>query len=324
MASVYLAHDEELDRPVALKLLGDELVDDEEFQRRFVREARLAARLSHPNVVQVYDTAQEGERPFIVMEYVEGETLAERLARGPLPPGDAIRLASHLCAALEHAHRAGLVHRDVKPQNVLLRADGTAKLADFGIARAAGETRLTQAGALLGTAAYLAPEQVAGADATPASDLYSLGVVLYESLTGRMPHEVDSLADLGRQRREEPVTPLRDLVPEVPVPVEDAVMRCLAVNPEYRPASAAALAAELGERPTLPLRAEHRARRRWPWVAAALVAAAVAAAVIAVLVSSGGDKKPVAPPAVQPVPRGVTPAGEARNLAAWLRDNAAP
>jgi eukaryotic-like serine/threonine-protein kinase len=324
MAVVYLAQDEELARPVAVKVLADELVGDDAFRRRFVREARLAARLSHPNAVQVYDAAQDGERPFIVMEYVDGETLAERLARGPLPPAEATRIALQLCSALEDAHRAGLVHRDLKPQNVLLRDDGTAKLADFGIARAAEESRVTQAGALLGTAAYLAPEQATGAEATPASDLFSLGVVLYESLTGRLPHEIHSLADLGRA---EPVVPVRDLAPDVPVTIEDAVMRCLALTPEYRPASAAELAAELAgaEAPTVPVRRKHRPRRRWPWVAAALLAGAVAAAV-AILASSGGGSKPepTTPPAVQPVARGSTPAAEARNLAAWLRRNAAP
>jgi serine/threonine protein kinase len=163
MASVYLALDTELDRPVAVKLLAENLSGDESFRVRFVREARLAAGLSHPNVVGVYDAGEEDGRPYIVMELVEGETLADVLARRKrLPPDVAVGLALQACAGLERAHAAGLVHRDVKPQNLLVRRDGTLKVADFGIARAAEATALTQVGTVLGTAAYLSPEQLAG------------------------------------------------------------------------------------------------------------------------------------------------------------------
>ena len=177
MATVYLAHDVELDRPVAVKLLAESLAGDQAFRRRFLREARLAARLSHPNVVGVYDAGEaEDGRPYIVMEYVDGSTLE---GRGRLPPREAVGLAVQACHGLAHAHAAGLVHRDVKPHNLLLRSDGTLKVADFGIARAAEATALTQVGTVLGTAAYLAPEQATGGEVTPATDVYSLGAVLY-------------------------------------------------------------------------------------------------------------------------------------------------
>src|SRR6185295_6483315 len=176
MATVHLGRDSELDRLVAVKVLAESLAGDEAFRRRFLREARLAARLSHPNVVGVYDAGEDAGGPFIVMEYVEGRTLAELLGeRGRLPADEAVALGLQACHGLEHAHQAGLVHRDVKPQNLLLRSDGTLKIADFGIARAAETSALTQIGTILGTAAYLSPEQAVGEDVTSAADIYSLG-----------------------------------------------------------------------------------------------------------------------------------------------------
>src|SRR6185312_8060205 len=220
MATVFLARDEELDRPVAIKLLAENLAGDSAFRDRFLREARLAARLSHPNVVSVYDAGEaEDGRPFMVMEYVPGKTLAEV---GRPTPAEAVGLVLQACQGLAHAHEAGLVHRDVKPQNLLLRDDGVLKVADFGIARAAETTALTQVGTVLGTAAYLSPEQALGEEVTPATDVYSL-------------------ADLAAKQREEPITPVSELAPEVSPQVEDAVMRALARNPAYRPPSAAAL-----------------------------------------------------------------------------------
>ena len=198
MATVYLAHDEELGRPVAIKLLAERLAGDPDFRTRFLREARLAARLSHPNIVTVYDAGEaEDGRPYIVMEYVPGTTFAEL---GQIAPSEAVELAIQASRGLAHAHAAGLVHRDVKPQNLLLREDGTVKVADFGIARAAETTALTQVGTVLGTAAYLSPEQALGEQVTAAAYIYSLGAVLYELLTGRPPYEFDSLADLATKQ----------------------------------------------------------------------------------------------------------------------------
>ncbi len=321
MATVHLAHDVELDRPVAVKLLADHLAGDPELRERCVREARIAARLAHPNVVAVYDAGEDAGTPYIVMEHVEGETLADLLRReGRLERDRAVELARQACAGLAHAHDAGLVHRDVKPANLLLGRDGTVKIADFGIARAGETTRLTLAGTILGTAAYLAPEQAAGEEVTAAADVYSLGAVLYECLAGQPPRRVESLADLDP---EQPVTPLRDVAPDVPQELEDAVMRALARRPEFRPATAAEFAQELDTAPptmTLsPVRSEHRQRRRlWPALVAVLV---VLALVGALAVADGNEQEPEPPPpaAVEPVPQGASPAEDARNLSEWLR-----
>jgi serine/threonine-protein kinase len=332
MAVVYLAHDEELRRLVAIKVLAEHLSGDSAFRERFLQESRLASRLSHPNVVQVYDAGESDGRPYIVMEYVDGDTLAER---GKLAYQDALPLALQACAGLQHAHAAGLVHRDVKPANLLVREDDVLKVADFGIARAAELTRLTQHGTVLGTAAYLAPEQAEGKEVTAAADLYSLGAVLYEVLTGRPPYEFDSLPELVALQTSGAITPVRDLEPSVPEPVEAAVMHALARDPGFRPASAAALGDELAaatELPTEPLLAtaiSEPARGRiyqslpggsaWLWIGAA-AALALVALVLGLL--SLGDGKPAATPQPAPIEapvRGATPADEARNLSAWLR-----
>jgi serine/threonine protein kinase len=361
MAAVYLAHDSELDRAVAIKVLAEHLADDEAFRERFLREARMAAKLSHPNIVHVYDQGEENGQPFIVMEYVDGPTLGEELKRtGPLPPARVVDLALQICGGLEHAHASGLVHRDIKPGNLLLRKDGTVKIADFGIARAAQATKLTQIGSVLGTAAYLAPEQAAGEPVTAAADIYSLGCVLFELLSGRTPYVFESLSELVVKQREEPITPIRELRPDVPPEVEAAVMHCLARAPEYRPASAAELAQELAagspEPPTEPLphpsgvratevatvpltRAEPPAtlqRTRAPrrqftlpprttWLVFAVVAGLVFVVLAFALTSGEGDggaEQTPQTPAVEPVPAADNSAEQARNLADWLRDNA--
>jgi serine/threonine protein kinase len=338
MATVELAHDTELDRPVAIKRLADNLAANEEYKRRFLREARLAARLSNPNIVAVYDAGAENGVPFIVMEYVEGETLGDLLQRrGRLDPAEAVALALQACSGLETAHQAGLVHRDIKPQNLLIAPEGTLKIADFGIARSLDGTQLTQAGTVLGTAGYLAPEQAAGEPVTAVADIYALGAVLYELLTGRPPYEADSLAELFVKQTEGSITPLRELAPAAPARLEDAVMRALARVPEYRYESAAALAAELAatgtggtvERslaPTTPMRrvrsSSGRAaprRRRWVLSAAAILAAALVALVLALSLGVGSKSpKPVAPPSTS----GST-AQQARAFSAWLRRHAA-
>jgi serine/threonine-protein kinase len=326
MATVYLTHDEELHRPVAVKLLAESLAGDASFRARFLREARLAARLSHPNVVGVYDVGETEEgRPYIVMEYVPGTTLA---GLGPVAPKQAVELAAQACRGLAHAHAAGVVHRDVKPQNLLLREDGTVKVADFGIARAAEATALTQAGTVLGSAAYLSPEQALGREVTAAADIYSLGAVLYELLTGRPPYEFESLTDLAAKQSGGQIVPVGELAPAVPQGVEDAVMRSLARNPAYRPASAAAFARELGadDEPTVPLPAPAPPRRRsylWPALAALLVLAAVILGV-ALATRSGGSSPPrPRQTLVRPIPRGANAQQQAQGIAAWLRARAA-
>jgi serine/threonine-protein kinase len=326
MATVYLAHDEELHRPVAVKLLAESLAGDAAFRERFLREARLAARLSHPNVVGVYDAGETEEgRPYIVMEYVPGTTLD---GLGPLAPNQAVELAAQACRGLAHAHGAGLVHRDVKPQNLLLREDGTVKVADFGIARAVEATALTQAGTVLGSAAYLSPEQALGEQVTAAADVYSLGAVLYELLTGRPPYEFESLADLATKQSVGQIVPVGELAPAVPQGVEDAVMRSLARNPAYRPASAAAFARELGagDEPTVPLPTPAAPRRRsylWPALAALLVLAAVILGVVLATRSGGSSPPRTRQTSVRPIRRGANAQQQAQGIAAWLRARAA-
>jgi serine/threonine-protein kinase len=325
MASVELAHDLELDRPVAIKRLAENLAANDEFKRRFLREARLAARLSHPNIVAVYDVGEEAGRPFIVMQYVEGETLADLLrGRGRLEPEEAVALALQACAGLEAAHEAGLVHRDVKPQNLLVTPGGAVKIADFGIARSLDGTQLTQAGTVLGTAAYLAPEQAAGETVTAAADVYALGAVLYELLTGRPPYVADSLAELVARQHEGTIAPVRELAPDVPGATEDAVMHALARDPEYRPSSAAALANELRARPTAATMAQGppapmQGSRRTLLAALALGVALVLVLAAALAVRGGSSSKQ--PSATAPPSTG-TPAQQAHAFGAWLRDHA--
>ena len=358
MAAVYRARDAELERPVAVKVLAEHLADQPGFHDRFLREAKLAAQLSHPNIVQVFDVGEEDGAPFIVMECVEGSTLADELKeRGRLDPDEVVDLALQICGGLEHAHAAGVVHRDIKPQNLLLRPDGTVKIADFGIARAAESTRLTQMGSVLGTAAYLSPEQALGEEVTTAADLYSLGCVLYELLTGRTPYVFSTLPELVVKHREEAIPPVRELRPDVPERLEAAIMHALARSPDYRPESAAALAEELAiaspEPPTrqlpratatpatevlpsqAPTQVQRAPRRRAPrralssdprlWLALAGIAVAVAIVIGLALGTngeSGGKQQPASnTPAVQPVPPASDAAGTARNFADWLREN---
>ena len=252
MSTVFMANDTVLERPVAVKLLAEHLADDEAFVYRFRREALSAARLQHPNIVQVFDSGQDpaSARHYIVMEYVDGPSAADMLReRKQLEVEETVQLVRDACHGLEYAHRAGVVHRDVKPGNLLFAEEmGLTKLADFGIAKAAEQTRITQVGSVLGTAAYLSPEQARGEEAGPASDVYSLGVCAYQFLTGRLPHEYASLTELALKQQQDPVAPVTDYRPEVPPELDDAVRVALERDPEarYRSALEMAVAIEAG------------------------------------------------------------------------------
>jgi serine/threonine protein kinase len=276
MSSVYKATDRVLERTVAVKVLAEHLSDDEKFVARFRREALAVAKLIHPNIVQVYDTGVDHDRHYIVMEYVEGHSGAQLLQKqGRLPPEVAVEIGAQACAGLEYAHRQGIVHRDVKPGNLMVigGAEGrgntpasahdpptgemTVKLTDFGIARAAEQTRLTQVGSVVGTAAYLAPEQARGEEAGPASDVYALGVVIYQLLSGRLPWEGSSLAELAIRRENERPLPPSSYDPEIPETLSTAVLRSLEGDPGLRYSTARQLAVALrtgltGQQPPQP------------------------------------------------------------------------
>jgi predicted Ser/Thr protein kinase len=239
MARVYRGTDEVLGRTVAIKVLADRYAGDDRFVTRFRREAQAAAALSHPNVVAVYDTGDDGPAHYIVMEYVEGETLSEVLKReGPLDPARAASIAEHVAAALQAAHERGLVHRDVKPGNVMIDGEGRIKVMDFGIARAAAEDTLTQTGAVLGTAPYLSPEQAQGDRVDARSDVYSLGCVLYEMVAGRPPFTGDSPVSLAFRHVNEDPKPPSTYRPGVPPEIEAVIMRALEKDPARRFGSA--------------------------------------------------------------------------------------
>ena len=266
MSTVHKATDRILERTVAVKILAEHLSDDERFVARFRREALAVAKLIHPNIVQVYDTGIDRGRHYIVMEYVDGRSGAQILQRqGLLEPRFAAEIGIQACSGLDYAHRRGIIHRDVKPGNLMIvgdllvgDADLTVKLTDFGIARAIEQTRITQVGSVVGTAAYLSPEQVRGEEATPATDVYALGVVLYQFLTGRLPYEGSTLAELAvRQQNERPLPP-STYNDEVPEPLGAAVLRALESDTNRRYASAGEFAGGLrlgleGEDVTLPL-----------------------------------------------------------------------
>jgi eukaryotic-like serine/threonine-protein kinase len=248
MSTVQLAFDQRLERYVAIKLLAEHLADDPTFVSRFRREALSAARLVHPNIVQVFDFGfDEGHHQhFIVMEHVPGSSCAELLRdRGHLDVDEAVDIVTQACRGLDYAHRNGVVHRDVKPGNLLVSDAEVVKLADFGIARATDQSSITQVGSVLGTAAYLAPEQARGEEAGPRADLYSLGVVAYQLVSGRLPYEASSLSELALKQQRESPPPLDDLNPRVPPELALAVAMALAIDQESRPADAMVLAEAL-------------------------------------------------------------------------------
>ena len=322
MSSVYKAYDTLLERHVALKVLHEHRTDDAEYVERFRREARAVAQLSHPNIVTVIDRGEDDGRQFIVFEYVDGKTLKECLdEQGRMTVRRALELAIEIAHGLAFAHDHGLVHRDVKPQNVILNGDGAAKVTDFGIARSLEVKGVTQSGTVLGTSSYIAPEQASGRPVEPATDVYSLGVVLFELLTGRVPFTGESFVSVAMQHVSTPPPSVLDLRLDVPVRVASAVDRALAKAPVDRFASMHDFADELeacleglgsepGEDPTLVrmapvVRATRRrsayAGRRWPLALVAvgllLLAVVVAAAIWAVrrvdhTGSSGGSPPP--------------------------------
>jgi serine/threonine protein kinase len=242
MSEVWLATDLELDRPVALKLLAPNAD-----RQRFEREARAAAALSHPNINQLFDFGETAGRPYMVLEFLPGGTLEEQLVDDrPLPDEQTVRIARDLADGLAHAHANGLIHRDLKPSNVLFDSEGRAKIADFGIAHMGDAGTLTEAGTVLGTAAYISPEQAAGEPARPASDVYSFGVILFRMLTGRLPFESDQPLELVAMHRDLDAPALDEIRPDVPPRLESLAMAALARDLRDRPADGSALLAELG------------------------------------------------------------------------------
>jgi eukaryotic-like serine/threonine-protein kinase len=247
MAGVYLAHDKVLDRDVALKVLNEQYVENEEFVKLFRREARSAAALNHPYVVPIYFWGRsEDGTYYMAMEYIPGGTLKDRVRReGPLDPNTVAKLGSQVASALGFAHERGVIHRDIKPQNILLTEAGDAKVADFGIARAATATTTSSSNLILGTAGYMSPEQAKGEPVGPHSDLYSLGVVLYEVLTGELPYNAEVPFALAIQHVNESPRSPRKANPGVPETLDALTLKLLAKNPKDRYASAVDLANDL-------------------------------------------------------------------------------
>jgi serine/threonine protein kinase len=309
MSSVYRARDSLLERHVALKVLHSHYAEDEDFVERFRREARAVAQLSHPNIVTVIDRGEDGGRQFIVFEHVAGENLKELLVRcGALPVREALQVALQIARALAFAHEQGLVHRDVKPQNVLLNGDGRAKVTDFGIARSLDVAGVTQTGTVLGTSDYIAPEQAGGQPVNAQTDVYSLGVVLFELLTGEVPFPGESFVAVAMKHVHEPPPRILDRRGDVPPRVAAAVERALEKDPDRRFPSMDAFAAELeaclaeltrppdeGVTMVVPPRAAaapvqavaarspRRRRRAWPLIVAVVAVAALAGGVAALL-----------------------------------------
>ena len=246
MSTVYRGLDVRLDRPVALKVMDARYADDRQFLTRFHREARAIASLKHPGLVAIYDQGNDPAHPFLVMELIEGGTLRELLReRGPMPPHAVVAVLRPVLGGLGVAHRAGLVHRDIKPENVLISDDGEVKLVDFGLVRAIAEAGVTSTSVILGTAAYLSPEQVLGADTGPRSDVYSAGIMAFELLTGATPFNGDSAITVANQRLDQDVPPPNSMIDGVPEEFDAFIARATARNPDDRFADASEMIAEL-------------------------------------------------------------------------------
>jgi eukaryotic-like serine/threonine-protein kinase len=295
MAQVFKGTDTVLGRAVAIKILAPQYAKDQSFVDRFRREAQSAARLNHPNVVGVYDTGSDDGTHYIVMEFVEGRTLADFLSSGgSLLPERAVELASSVCVALSEAHKAGIVHRDIKPGNIMVTRNGEVKVMDFGIARAATAETVTATATVLGTASYLSPEQAQGKPVDARSDIYSLGVVLYEMLVGRVPFGGDSAVAVAYKHVQEPPEPPSRINPDISPSLEAVVMRALAKNPDNRYQTAEEFCADLD-----------RVRRGMPVAATPLLAETQAVA------------SPVTATRVQH-PTGVLPPEEQRSRWPWV------
>jgi eukaryotic-like serine/threonine-protein kinase len=310
MSTVYKAHDQLLERNVALKVLHPHYGDDEEYVERFRREARAVAQLSHPNIVTVIDRGEADGHQFIVFEFIDGENLKELVGRtGPLPVRRAIELGIAIADGLAFAHGHGLVHRDVKPQNVLLNGDGEAKVTDFGIARSLDvEHGVTQTGTVMGTSNYLSPEQASGKPVTPATDVYSLGVVLYEMLTAEVPFPGDNFVAVAMKHLNETPPDILQIRPDVPLRLASALDRALEKDPARRFSSMEEFARELRQSlqelgsfdaehtliapsPVLRESAPHRVRARRPrWPLYLLLALIGGAAIAAGALTLGGSK----------------------------------
>lgn len=255
MADVYLAFDEILKRDVAVKILKSDMADDDLALERFKREAGAVTKLSHPNIVDVYDVGDDGDRHYIVMEYVKGYTLKQLIKkRGPIPYKEAVWMIKQLAGALMEAHRNNLIHRDVKSQNVLIKDDGTIKLSDFGIALASGSMQITHKDSVIGSVHYLAPELSKGKHATMQSDIYSLGIVFYELLTGDVPFKADTPVQVALRHIKEEIPSVRSINPEIPQSVENIIIRATAKNPQNRYKNIALMIQDLN----VCLKKEHR------------------------------------------------------------------
>ena len=272
MADVYLAEDQELGRRVAIKILNGRHANDDQFIERFRREAKNAAALNHPNIVSIYDRGNAEDTYYIAMEFLDGRTLKELIVgRGAAPINVAIEYARQILSALRFAHRHGIVHRDIKPHNVLVDGEGRVKVTDFGIARA-GTSQMTETGSIVGTAQYLSPEQARGGEVDPRSDLYSLGVVLYELLTGKTPFDGETPVEIAMKHLSNAPKPPSKLRPDIPPELDMVVLRALAKNPddryqsademEARPRARRAWRARLGDHGPTPRRRCSAARRR--------------------------------------------------------------
>ena len=309
MSTVYLARDTTLDRPVAVKVMHREMSEQEDQLERFRQEARAVAKLSHPNVVTVIDAGEDGGHPYIVFEYVEGETLKQRIARlGMLDTQEALAYAIEIARGLTVAHARNMVHRDIKPQNVLIDAEGRAKLTDFGISRQLEQDGMTATGRVLGTTDYVAPEQAMGRAVDPRSDVYSLGVVLYEMLTGQVPFHADSQVGVAMKHVNEELPDVQQRRPEISAATALVVERATSKDPAHRyqavgemiddlstalEVEAARTGGTTGEATTVleavpPPKRELSGRARWSWAAVALLLLIAGGALVAVgLISSG-------------------------------------